>query len=478
MSTTAAHLIEPEQAKAVLGRLEAEKHRRVVENKLAHYKPYPRQGEFHAAGAAHRERLLMAANRFGKTECGAAEMSFHLMGNYPDWWTGKRFDHPISAWAAGVTGETTRDVVQDKLIGPPFRENEWGTGMIPKASLNGIATARGIPGSIDTVGVRHANGGTSSLQFKSYERGREKWQGTAQHVVWLDEECPEDVYSEALTRTNETGGIVFCTFTPLLGVTELVRRFMHEKNPDRIVISATIDDAPHFSKAQKDQIIASYQAHELEARVRGVPVLGSGRIFPVAEDSIKCKPLDHIPDYFASLGGLDFGYDHPAAAVEIAHDRDADIVYVIRAWRERQTTPILHAAALRGWGKELNWAWPRDGKRETLEGAGVALAKQYGAQGLKMLHEHSQFEDKSVSVEAGLMDMLDRMQTGRLKVYEHLNDWFEEFRLYHRKNGKVVKIGDDLMSATRYAIMSLRHAKPKGRYGFNRPLKPAELGIV
>ena len=53
---------------------------------------------------------------------------------------------------------------------------------------------------------------------------------------------------------------------------------------------------------------------------------------------------------------------------------------------------------------------------------------------------------KSVSVEAGLMDMLTRMQTGRFKVFRHLNDWFEEFRIYHRKDGKVVKEGDDLIS--------------------------------
>ncbi len=67
-------------------------------------------------------------------------------------------------------------------------------------------------------------------------------------------------------------------------------------------------------------------------------------------------------------------------------------------------------------------------------------------------------------MEAGLMEMLDRMQTGRLKVAKHLQDWWEEFRLYHRKDGKVVAVGDDLMSATRYGVMMLRRAKePPGR---------------
>ena len=159
-------------------------------------------------------------------------------------------------------------------------------------------------------------------------------------------------------------------------------------------------------------------------------------------------------------------------------DRDADVVYVTKAHRVSRETPIFHAAALRGWGKELQWAWPRDGRRETLEGAGIALADQYRKQGLQMLPDHAQFEDGSVSVEAGLMLMLDRMRAGKLKVYRHLNDWFEEFRLYHRKDGKVVKEGDDLMAATRYGLMMLRYARCTKGYGFSRPIKMPSLGFA
>jgi phage terminase large subunit-like protein len=451
-------------------KLTAERDRR----KLANYKPYPKQLEFHAAGAKHRERLLMTANRFGKTVCGAAEMAFHLTGQYPAWWEGKRFDKPVRAWAAGVTGETTRDVVQEKLIGPPFRSEEWGTGLIPKAALGNVATARGIPGAVDTVSVKHVSGGTSSLQFKSYERGREKWQGAALEVIWFDEECDAEIYSEGLTRTNETGGIVFLTFTPLLGLSEVVRRFLNEKHSDRTVITATIDDAPHFTPEDIKRITDSYQPHEREARLKGVPVLGSGRIFPVAEELIACDAIE-IPRHWPRIGAMDFGWEHPFAAVELAWDRDADVVYVTKAYRVREATPVIHSAGLKAWGKNLRWAWPRDGGRETLEGAGIALAKQYTTQGLDMLHTHAQFEPEpgkesgSVSVEAGLMEMLDRMQTGRLKVFKHLLDWFGEFRLYHRQDGKVFKERDDLMCATRYGVMMLRFAEPERRRNVRRP---------
>jgi hypothetical protein len=93
-------------------------------------------------------------------------------------------------------------------------------------------------------------------------------------------------------------------------------------------------------------------------------------------------------------------------------------VYVARTHRLKESTPIEHAAALRSWGRDLRWAWPRDGKRETLEGAGISLAEQYKEQGLNILPEHAQFDDGSVSVEAGLMMMLDRMRTGKLKVFK------------------------------------------------------------
>jgi len=229
------------------------------------------------------------------------------------------------------------------------------------------------------------------------------------------------------------------------------------------VVGMTIEEALHYSAEERQKIMDSYPPHGRECRTKGIPVLGSGRIFPVEEAKIACEHRD-FPSHWPRIGGMDFGYDHPFAAVELVWDRDTDVVYVSRVHRLKEATPIEHAAAIRPWGKDLRWSWPRDGKRETLEGAGIALAEQYKAQGLNMLHEHAQFEDGSVSVEAGLMAMLDRMRTGKLKVFKEHLDWWEEFRLYHRKDGKVVKEGDDLLCATRYGLMMLRHANTRAAH--------------
>lgn len=445
------------------------------ENKLADYVPYAKQKMFHAVGGIYgvRERLLMAGNQLGKTYSAGFEVAMHLTGKYPDWWEGKRWDRPTIGWASGITSESTRDNPQRILLGQP---GDWGTGCIPAADIISISRAsHGVANAVDSIKVRHVSGGVSIVSFKAYEKGREKWQGPSLDFVWFDEEPPEDIYTEGLTRTNVgsngaegMSGIAFITFTPLLGMSNVVKRFVIDKPAGTNVTSMTIHDAEHYTAEQRAAIIASYPAHEREARTNGTPTLGSGRIFAIDEELIKV-PQFEIPAHWVQLGGLDFGWDHPSGAARIAWDRDEDVIYVTATHRQREQTPLMFAGSIRPWGDWLPWAWPHDGLQHD-KGSGEALAGQYKAQGLLMLdnkatHPPADGEEEGTggnSVEAGLIDMLERMQTGRFKVFSNLNEWFEEFRMYHRKDGKVIKVDDDLMAATRYAYMMRRHAVVKG----------------
>ncbi|MEI2296759.1 terminase large subunit domain-containing protein [Ensifer sp. MJa1] len=433
--------------------------RRQQTNRLRYYQPYQKQKAFHAAGAAFRERLFMAGNQLGKTLAGAAEAAMHLTGDYPSWWAGRRFERPITMIGGSESHELTRDGVQRLLVGPPMSEEDWGTGYLPKSALAGWTRRSSASGALDSVTVRHASGGTSTLLLKAYEQGRAKWQANTVDYVWFDEEPPEDVYFEGITRTNATGGSVAVTFTPLKGMSSVVSRYLLEPSEDRTVVTMTIDDAEHYSPEERAKIVASYPAHEKEARTKGVPTLGSGRIFPVTEEQIRVEPFE-IPRHWVQIGGLDFGWDHPFAAALCAWDRDADVFYVTRCYREREATPIIHAAALKPWGAWLPWAWPHDGLQHD-KGSGEQLAAQYRGQGLAMLPERATFDDGTNGVEAGISDMLQRMQTGRLKVFSTAGDWFEEFRLYHRKDGRIVKERDDVISASRYALMMKRFARVK-----------------
>jgi phage terminase large subunit-like protein len=425
---------------------------------LLFYRPYPKQKQFHEAGTACTERLLRAGNQQGKTLAGGMEMAAHLTGRYPEWWNGRRYDRPIEAWAACDTGENTRDNPQRVLLGPV---GAFGTGAIPADAITEKWAGRGVANLMDTVLIRHKSGGISRLGFKRYDQGRESWQGPPKDVIWCDEEPPEDVYSEAMARLIATRGMIYTTFTPLKGMSNVVERLLGKGTPDQADINMTIEDAEHIPASERARIIASFPAHEREARARGVPILGSGRVFPLSEDLIRCDPIQ-LPDWWVQWGACDFGWDHPFAAVHLAHDRESDCIYVTKAHKVREQTPILHAAALKPWGAWLPWAWPHDGLQHD-KGSGDALAAQYKAQGMKMHHEHATHAPPAggFGTEAGVTDMLDRMQTGRLKVFAGLSEWFEEYRLYHRLDGKIVKERDDLMSATRVGVMMRRIAKTK-----------------
>lgn len=440
--------------KAVLAAALQEKARRLNTNRLKAYRPYAKQLEFHAAGLTKRERALLGANQSGKTIAGSMEEAMHATGIYKPDWPGRKFLRPSFSWCAGITGETTRDNVQRLLLG---RAGSEGTGSIPKDNILGWTNARGMPDLVDTIDVKHMNGGVSKIALKSYEKGRSKWQGETLDRVWYDEEPPVEIYTEGLTRTNATGGFVTLTLTPLLGMSDVVDLFYPEpKTVDRHLTMMTIDDVEHYTPEERTRIINSYLPHEREARAYGIPTLGSGRVFPMAEEDIKIDPFD-IPKHWTQIGGLDFGWDHPTAAVTLVWDRDADILYVTKEYRVREQTPIIHAGALRVWGEWLPWSWPHDGNQHGDTGEQKAVL--YRKNGLKMLPNMATFPEGGNSVEAGVLEMLERMQTGRLKVFSHLTSWFEEFRLYHRKDGKIVKERDDLISATRYAMMMRRFAR-------------------
>lgn len=182
-------------------------------------------------GSPHRDRLMLAANRVGKTEgVGGYEAALHLTGRYPLWWPGYRFSRPIECWAAGKTNESTRDIIQAKLLGKPaflgLRKVLSGTGLVPAVDIGAISWKRGIKDFVDTVAVRHQSGGWSILGMKSYEQGRGAFEGTEKDVIWLDEEPPIEVYIECGVRLMTRSGLLLLTFTPLEGMSEVVLQFL------------------------------------------------------------------------------------------------------------------------------------------------------------------------------------------------------------------------------------------------------------
>jgi phage terminase large subunit-like protein len=436
----------------------SERARRIERRKIDGYYPdegplrrelYVKHLEFFRLGRTVKQRLALCANRIGKTEgMGGYETACHLTGEYPPWWEGHRFTRPITAWAAGETAKDVRDSIQLKLCGPM---HNLGTGLIPGEALGRQTAKGGVPDAIDTLYVRHVSGGWSSITFKSYDQGRESFQAADVDLLWLDEEPPLNIYTEAVTRTMTTLGLVLLTFTPLLGMSETVLQFLpngtieERREESRAVVMATWDDAPHLTEQMKRDMLATYPAFQRDARSKGIPQLGAGAIYPVPESEFLVDPFD-IPPHWPRVYALDVGWNR-TAALWLAHDRDTQTVYAYAEHYRGQAEPSVHAAAIRARGDWIPGVIdPAARGRQQADGS--QLLRDYRDLGLDLYEADN-------AVEAGIYAVWERLSGGRIKVFRTLQNFLAEYRLYRRdEKGKIVKVNDHLMDALRYGIVS------------------------
>jgi phage terminase large subunit-like protein len=455
--------------------------------RMKFFNPYGWQNTYITESHRNQQLLAMTGNRCGKTYTGAYIMSVHLTGLYPDWWEGKRWDRPIDAWAAGISTDTTRDILQSELLGPCHNPDAFGTGMIPKEHIIDTVNKSGVPNAVQAVLVRHVSGGISSLVFKSYEMSQDAFMGTAKDLIWLDEECPKSIFTQCITRTATTGGITYLTFTPEKGMTELVKDFMYDLKPGQFMVTASWDDAPHLDDDVKEQLMGAYTPSERAMRVSGQPSIGSGVVFPVREDKIVVEPFA-IPEHWMRIIGIDLGFDHPNAIATIAWDNETDVFYLIDEYSERGETFSMHANAIRERGGDvIPVVVPHDAfKRMGGDGAGSGkkFVQLFQEQGLNVVMEPfsnppSLDGKTNNSVEYGVNFMLNYMETGKFKVFSTCRKFLQEMKLYCRNDGKINDRNDDMISATRYAVlMAGRHARPGSsknagyHYDMNKPLVP------
>lgn len=219
----------------------------------------------------------------------------------------------------------------------------------------------------------------------------------------------------------------------------------------RFAIQIGWDDVPHLSQQQKDELLEAFPLHERDARAKGVPMLGSGRIYPIDEKELIVAPFE-IPSYWPRAYGLDTGRKI-TAAIWGAHDRENDILYLTSEHYQGQQPPQVHADAIKQRGPWLIGAVDPSAHGDLNRQDGKSLVIEYNELGLNLV-------DADNAVEAGIMASYRRMVSGRLKVFSTCVNWIREFRIYRRdEDGKVVKENDHAMDAGRYLVMTgMRHA--------------------
>jgi len=436
---------------------------------------YHKHLQFFLGGLTHRERLMIAANRCGKTRAACYELTLHLTGLYPDWWEGRRFGHPIRAWAAGTSSKKVKEILQEELFGPV---GAFGTGMIPASHLLHYTKASGsVADLLDSAQIYHVSGGRSQLTLKYYEQGREAFEGTFQDVILEDEEPPLTIHAENVLRTMDTtgtgehNGLLMTTFTPLEGLSETVMHFLPDgqipeepSQAGKYIVNATWDDVPHLDAATKADLLATIPPYQRDARSRGIPVLGAGVIYPVPEDDYLVDDFE-IPKHWRRAYAMDVGWNR-TAALWGAYDPEQDRWTLYHEHYGSHAEPSIHARAIQAPGVWIPGVIdPAARGRSQVDGR--QLIQTYIDLGLSLTEAVN-------TVESGLYEVWERLSTGRLKVCRSLTNWRKEARLYRRdEKGNVVKKDDHLMDAMRYLVMSAQDVATVATPAVVMPQMPA-----
>lgn len=429
---------------------------------------YPVQMEFIRRSKDHHIMGLLGATGSGKSTFGAWFTYLHLSGKYPHWYNGHRYNQgPLNGWMASIETKQLRPI-QEILFGS---HADPGTGIIPKQDITddkGEIQTRIMASTAhcyELCYIRHYNSagkfdGWSKLEFKTYLQGWEQFQGATRQWIWLDEE-PSDpkIFAECLGRLRGTEGKegrILCTFTPLLGWSQVYLTFcpngriprngIHEDNPDKY--TALIDDTqPHMSESWKRSMEAEWRKTDplnVEARKRGIAAMGSGKVFPVEEEFFIIKRRE-IPDYFKRAYGLDFASSvGQTAAIWVAEDPSTRIKYVYTEYKRTGVHDSMHVSAIHAKGKWIPGICdPHSGRRD----GGELRADYYKSLGLDLINGES-------NPVAGIAMILNDLQNGQLKIMEDCEMIINEIRTYRwdeRHPGKVADKQDDhLLDSLRY----------------------------
>ena len=442
-----------------------------------------RQRDF--INAASKETMLTGANQAGKSTALMMKFTYHVTGLYPSWYTGVRFNKPINCALGGETAQSTRDLLANRLLGPP---EDRGAGYLPADSFEPADITRmtgGVANQIDYFRVKHydENGecdGYSKAYVFSYSTGWRRLQGYSLDLVAIDEEPDMMVYEELSARTNATGGHVDIAMTPLQGETELYLMFEGADGEIKQLINYDINKATHMAESQREHLLKKYENNPFaEARLYGRPVASQGLIYNVPQVNIPCEDFQ-LKKYYKQIIVIDLAHTVGKwAAVKLAVDPQSGITYAIQDFKAEGISVADFASRLMGMGgNEIPVAWPHDAMRQTSAGTVVS---QLRALGVNVLPEASHMIDPMTGTKTrAIMNIiekaLDLMNQGQfLFMGMGMASTLKEMRRYRHKEGKIVPRQDDhCIDAMHKALMMAHLAKPSGGGRYRKRLRVKE----
>ncbi|MGL5964472.1 MAG: terminase large subunit domain-containing protein [Fusobacteriaceae bacterium] len=451
----------------------------IKNNKLYFFKPYPYQVRFMNRSADYQQRLMRSGNQTGKSYGASFEVAQHATGQYQDYYKGARIEGSGHLfWCIGIDLDSTARVIQKALLGTANVriEDEIGTGAIPRDCID-IDSMVKDGGQVRSVRVKHIDGGWNTIQFFGAAQGQDRLMGAVVKYVWIDEEPKHNsmaIYSQCLTRTTTTDGHIMMTSTPEQGMTDLQRMYAEDETGLLHVDSASWDECPHITEKDIKRLLAGVPAFQHDMRRKGLPVLGSGAVFPYRDEDIMCEDLKPQSTW-PILAALDFASVNDASVVVFcAYDPTHDVYYVyemsyVDTNIDNKNSRYMAQVILNSPTPRIPVVSPHDGGLKSVNPE--SKAKQMVGLGVNVLGEafynpfnlnlaFHRITKKNRDREPGLAEMRRLFETNKLKVCRSILPFFKEkaqmFYAPTANGGMETKGKDDAIDAIRYGIMSLR----------------------
>ena len=285
---------------------------RKKENPLKYSQRHFKQSAFYKA--MQYIRALFWGNRVGKTEIGAMEVARYMLGEHEH----RDVEPPIEVWVVCPSFDVQRDTTQPKLLSYLPESEIASTSSIRKGIYSEIILKNG-----------------SRVNFKSYEQGREKFQGAAKRLIWFDEEPPHDIYEECLVR--QEAGVpldIILTMTPVKGMTWVYDDIYLSTDTGLYYVStAGWDDNPFLTEEQKDIMARGLTKEALLVRREGKFTKRVGLVCNWWDRNLHIRDYKELPSSWTYYEVLDGGYSDPAAWLLVGVDHD-DSIHVVDGFRE------------------------------------------------------------------------------------------------------------------------------------------------
>ena len=442
-------------------------------HQLKYFRPFEHQLEFFKTVSSRRG--ILAANRIGKTVSTCFETAMHLTGQYPEWWEGHKFNKPITVMVAGEGWSQVALVLQQELLGTPDikLKDQLGTGAVPRDAIV-LDTIRSDGANCIGIEIKHTSGGKSYLLFANYTQEVRQLQGFKLDLAVFDEQPPDDFFSEIVTRTATTQGMILCSFTPLKGLNGLVSKFWNkEQGYDFIRVSW--DDVPEYDlwgepfllEATRKQLERDYLPHEREARMQGRPIMGKGAVFQIAN-----WPTYKSGEYnFAEMPNI-----HRVISLDLGLVNDKTVISLLY-WDPYERTAWLHKQiVVQGVEEAVPTQYINHLLRPEVYGTPIVLPADASTPGRYTMSSSSireLFESYELNVHQkaimnppdsegrvtnhksyGINQMRQMLEVGSLMVNENCADFIREAQNYYVDQQGRFSDPDDCIDSARYGILA------------------------